>query len=91
MNIFSRKLILTLIIPIGILLSESYNDSCIPSNDNREIYRNEFTYPETLQSENFVIHYTTSNVDSQLVNGQLFSLQCNTGYAESILNHAQSC
>ena len=90
MNIFSRKLILTLIIPIGILLSESYNDSCIPSNDNREIYRNEFTYPETLQSENFVIHYTTSNVDSQLVNGQLFSLQCNTGYAESILNHAEA-
>ena len=78
-----------LIIFLGILLPESYH-SCMPSIDNREINRNEYTYPETIQSENFVIHFTTSNVDSQLVNGQWFNLQCNTGYAQSILDHAES-
>ena len=89
MNRFPQISILTLIIFIEVLFPESYNNSCIINGD-REIYRNEFTYPETIQSEHFVIHYTTSNVDSQFVNGQWFSLQCNTGYAQSILNHAES-
>ena len=79
-----------LIISIGILFSNAYDDSCISSIDNREIYRNEFTFPETIQSEHFIIHYTTSDADSQLVNGQWFNLQCNAGYAQSILDHAES-
>ena len=81
---------LLLIISIGILFPKSYNDSCIAPKDNREIYRDEFTYPETIQSEHFIIHFTTSDVDSQFVNGQWFNLQCNAGYAQSILDHAES-
>ena len=61
--------ILLITISIGILFSNSYDDSCIVPLDNREIYRNEFTYPETIQSEHFIIHFTTSDADSQFVNG----------------------
>ena len=32
-----------------------YDNSCIADKDNREIHRNQFTYHETIQSENFVI------------------------------------
>ena len=78
------------IISIGILFSDTHDDSCIAPIDNREIYRNEFTYPETIQSEHFIIHFTTSDADSQFVNGQWFNLQCNAGYAQSILDHAES-
>ncbi len=67
-----------------------YDNSCIADKDNREIYRNQFTYHETIQSENFVIHYTTSDVDSQFVNGQWFNLQSNHGYAQSIINHVEN-
>ena len=65
-------------------------DLCIISEENRDISRNNFTYPETIQSDNFVIHFTTSTVDSQLVNGQWLNLQCNAGYAQSILDHAEA-
>ena len=82
--------ILLIITSIGILFSNLYDDSCIAPIDNREIYRNEFTYPETIQSEHFIIHFTTSDADSQFVNGQWFNLQCNAGYAQSILDHAES-
>ena len=64
-------------------------NNCIPNLDSREIVRNQFTFPETIQSENFVIHFTTSNVDSQFVNGQWFSLQSNFGYAQSISDHLE--
>ena len=74
----------------SLLFSNNYNDSCIISKDNREIYRNDFTHPETIQSDNFAIHFTTADVDSQFVNGQWFNLQCNEGYAESILNHLEA-
>ncbi len=43
------------------------SDSCIVDKDSRDISRNIFTYPETIQSENFVVHFTTSTVESQLV------------------------
>ena len=65
------------------------SDSCIVDKDSRDISRNIFTYPETIQSENFVVHFTTSTVDSQLVNGQMLSLQSNAGYAQSILDHLE--
>ena len=83
-----NQVIIFLIISTSMLFS-SLHGSCIASINDREIYRNEYTYPDTIQSEHFVIHYTTSNVDSQLVNGQWFNLQCNTGYAQSILDHAE--
>ena len=89
MNKFTQITIL-LIIYTQMVFSESYDNSCILSKDNRDIYRNEFTDHETIQSENFIIHFTTSEVDSQFVNGQWLNLQCNTGYAQSILEHAES-
>ena len=85
-----RYFILLIITSFGIISSNLYGDSCIVSIDNREIYRNQFTYPETIQSDNFVVHFTTSDADSQLVNGQWFNLQCNAGYAQSIIDHAES-
>ncbi len=48
---------LILFIFISIILSESY-DSCIIPKGSRDISRNNFTYPETIQSDNFVIHLT---------------------------------
>ena len=82
--------VLLIITSFGIILSTLCGDSCIVPLDSREIYRNQFTYPESIQSDNFVIHFTTSDADSQLVNGQWFNLQCNSGYAQSILDHAEA-
>ena len=81
---------LIIILLINFILSDTYNNSCIVSTNNREIYRNNFTFHETIQSDNFVIHYTTSDVDSQHVNGQWFNLQSNTTYAQSIIDHLES-
>jgi len=82
--------ILLIITSFSTILSTLYGDSCIVPIDSREIYRNQFTYPESIQSDNFVIHFTSSDADSQLVNGQWFNLQCNAGYAQSILDHAEA-
>ena len=59
--------------------------SCIATN-HRDIYRNNFTFPEQIQSEHFIIHFTTSDVDSQLVNNQWLNLQSNYGFAQSIID-----
>ena len=67
----------------------SSNNSCIISNDNREIYRQEYIEPEQIQSENFVIHFTIADNDFQEINGQLYSLQSNYGYAQSIIDLAE--
>jgi len=72
-----------------IAFSDLQNRECIVGGD-RDIIRNQFTYHETIQSDNFVVHFTTSDVDSQLVNGQWLNLQCNMGYAESVLENAES-
>ena len=77
------------ILQIVFLLSSS-SHSCIIDDSNRDIYRNQFTYHETITSENFVIHFTTSDVDSQLVNGQWFNLQSNVTYAQSIIDHLEA-
>ena len=63
--------------------------SCIVSNDNRDIYRQEYIEPEQIQSENFVIHFTVADDDFQEINGQLYSLQSNYGYAQSIIDLAE--
>ena len=67
----------------------STNNSCIISNDNRDIYRQEYIEPEQIQSENFVIHFTIADDDFQEINGQLYSLQSNYGYAQSIIDLAE--
>lgn len=64
-------------------------DSCIVSDANREIQRQEYISPEKIESENFVIHYTTAIDDYQEVNGQLYSLQSNHAYAQSIIDLAE--
>ena len=81
--------ILSFILTTNMLLSNLHSMPCIV-DASRDIDRNQFTYHETIQSDNFVIHFTTSDVDSQLVNGQWFNLQCNQGYAQSILEHTES-
>ena len=80
-------MIILILLFVSLILPQ---DSCIISNSQRDISRNEFTYPEVIQSDNFAIHFTTAVVDSQLVNGQWFNLQCNAGYAQSILDHAEA-
>ena len=65
-------------------------NSCIQSKDNRNIYRNNYTYPESVQGDNFIVHFTSSDVDSQNVNGIWFNLQSNASYAQSILDHAEA-
>ena len=82
--------LVVIILFINFLLSDTYSNSCIVSTNNREVHRNNFTFHETIQSDNFAIHYTTSDVDSQLVNGQWFNLQSNITYAQSILTHAEA-
>ena len=46
------------------LMSQLYGNRCIVDPTNREIVRNQYTFPETIESEHFVIHFTTSDVDS---------------------------
>ena len=65
-------------------------NSCIQSKDNRNIYRNNYTYPESVQGDNFIVHFTSSDVDSQNVNGIWFNLQSNASYAQSILDHTEA-
>ena len=35
--------------------------SCIASIGDRDIYRNNYTYPESIESEHFKIHFTVVN------------------------------
>ena len=81
--------ILIFILLVQLLLPISHSDSCVAGFD-RDIERNQFTFPEFVQGENFIVHFTSSDVDSQFVNGQWLNLQCNEGYAQSVLEHAES-
>ena len=65
------------------------DNSCIVFDNNRDIYRQEYIEPEQIQSENFVIHFTIADDDFQEINGQLYSLQSNYGYAQSIIDLAE--
>ena len=60
--------------------------SCIASIGDRDIYRNNYTYPESIESEHFKIHFTVSDIDSQFVNNQWMSLESNFSYAQSIID-----
>ena len=74
---------------ISIIFNLLYaSDFCIQSN-NRDINRQEYIVPEQIESENFVIHFTTSDSDFQEINGQLYSLESNYGYAQSIIDLAE--
>ncbi len=67
----------------------SINNSCIISDNNREINRQQYIEPEQIQSENFVIHFTIAENDFQDIDGQLYSLQSNYSYAQSIIDLAE--
>ena len=65
------------------------NNSCIISNENRDISRQEYVAHEQIQSEHFIIHFTTADDDFQDINGELYNLQSNYGYAQSIIDLAE--
>ena len=68
---------------IGVVFSQGQN-SCISTNSRIE--RQEYINPEYLQSDNFMIHFTTSEDDYQMINGNLTSLQSSFSFAQSILD-----
>ena len=62
---------------------------CIITDQSRNVYRQNYIEPEQIQSENFVIHFTTAADDFQEINGQLYSLQSSYEYAQSIIDLAE--
>ena len=62
---------------------------CVLDAQHRDFPRFQYTYPEQIESEHFIIHFTTSDADSQLINGNLLNVQCNAGYAQSIIDLAE--
>ena len=79
----------TIILSLLFLNFLNASNSCIISDNNRDIYRQEYIEPEQIQSDHFVIHFTIADDDFQEVNGQLYSLQSNYGYAQSIIDLAE--
>ena len=90
MKFINRKFIFPVFIFFSFLFSESNHTSCIVNKDIRDITRNNFIEPEIIESENFVIHFTISETECQLINGECISLQANYGYAQSIIDHAEA-
>lgn len=80
------KKILFISIILGII---SADNTCIISNDNRDIYRQNYIEPEQIQSEHFIIHFTVADDDFQDINGELYNLESNYGYAQSIIDWAE--
>ena len=78
-----------LFILLNLVIAENHNTGCIVAN-NRDIVRNEYTLPSQIESEHFIIHYTTSNIDSQLVNNQWFNLQVNDDFSQTIIDLLES-
>lgn len=89
MKFISLKLFLILVF-FGFLLSESNQTLCIINKNVRDITRNNFINPEIIESENFLVHFTVSDTECQLINGECVSLQSNYGYAQSIIDHAEA-
>ena len=75
-----------IIIFISLLFSSFDKTSCIISKNDSRSYRQTYINPESIQSENFVIHFTTADDDFQNINGELYSLQSNFEFAQSILD-----
>jgi len=68
------------------IINISFSQSCIKDINTRDFSRNDFTHPEQIESEHFVIHFTISDADSQFVNNQWMNLQSNFNYAQSIID-----
>ena len=66
------------------IILADYHQSCIVSNNRT--YRQVYSNPQSIQSENFVIHFTIDDDDFQNINGQLYSLQSSFEFAQSILD-----
>ena len=80
----NMKSIFFLVLQFQLVFANLNEYSCIPEI-GRDIYRNNYTYPESIQGEHFIVHFTTSDADSQFVNNQWMNLQSNVGFAQSIL------
>ena len=83
-----NRLLQILLFPLMVV--KLFSNTCIADIDNREIVRNEYTFHEKIQSEHFVVHFTTADVDSQEVFGEWYNLQSNFGYAQSIIEHLEA-
>ena len=77
------------IIFLNVIFSDTEHLSCIASIGNRDIDRQEYLFPEQIQSEHFVIHFTVYDQDFQNINGQNYSLESNFGYAQSLIDLAE--
>lgn len=74
---------LIIILSCTFLFSEDeIYQSCI-AEQNR-VHRIEFLFPEIIESEHFIIHFTQSELDTQLTNGVWDSPKVSTSYAQSI-------
>ena len=71
------------------MLYSNVHTSCIVPNSNRDINRQVYLFPETIESEHFKIHFTVYDQDFQNVNGQNYSLESNFGYAQSLIDLAE--
>ena len=69
------KSIFFLVVQFQLIFSNLAEHSCISQIGNRDIYRNDYTHPESVQGEHFIVHFTSSDADSQLVNNQWMNLQ----------------
>ena len=69
-----------------LLFSKEILSICIVDTNFRDFERYEFTFSEQIESEHFIVHFTTADADSQFVNGQWLNLQCNFGYAQSVID-----
>ena len=80
------RVLISILLFNQLIFSANILSNCIVSPDKRTFERFQFTFPEQIESEHFIVHFTTSNADSQFVNEQWLNLQCNFGYAQSAID-----
>jgi hypothetical protein len=74
---------LIVIFSFSILFANEILDNLCIADINR-VHRIEYLFPEEIESEHFIIHYTESELDTQLTNGVWMSPNVSTNYAQSI-------
>ena len=83
------RVLISILLFNQLIFSANILSNCIIAPDTRTFERFQFTFPEQIESEHFIVHFTTSNADSQFVNEQWLNLQCNFGYAQSVIELAE--
>ncbi len=74
---------LIIILSFSILFTNEILDNLCIVDINR-VHRIEFLFPEIIESEHFIIHFTQSELDTQLINGVWDSPNVSISYAQSI-------